>query len=86
MTLPDRSIFRPSMVAGSRIAVGRGARYTHRELVRLLGPVAGLGYALTLALAMAQPRHAQRAISVANAIVLAGVLYDGAPIFEIKTW
>jgi len=82
MTLPDRSILRPSMVAGARIAVGRGARYTHRELSRRLDPLACFGYVLALVLAMVHPRHAQRANAVANAIVLAGVLHDGAPIFE----
>ena len=88
MTPLDRSILRPSLVAGARIAVGRGARYSHRELARCLDPISCLGYALALAIAMSQLNHEQRANVVANAIVLAGVLHDGATLYESEssTW
>ena len=82
MPSPDRRIWRPSMVAGSRIAVGRGARYTHRELTRMLDVLSWLGYTLALVLAMTHEKHEQRANAIANAIVLAGALLERDMIYE----
>jgi len=70
------------MLAGARLAVGRGARLTHRELARKLEPIACLGYALSLARAIALPTHDRRANAIASAIVLAGAIYVGEQIFE----
>lgn len=80
--LPDRNVLHPSMVAGARIAAARGARRKHRVLCRELAPVARLGYALSLVIAIGLPTHARRANAIANAIVLANLLIDGETIYE----
>lgn len=72
--------YKTAMVAGARVASGRGAIYTHRELAARLEPLAMLGYALALAMAMAVDDHARRANAIANAIVLAGIFHDAEPL------
>jgi len=80
--LTDKSVLRPSMIAGARIAAGRGAERTHRQIGRELEPIARFGYALSLAIAISLPTHERRANAIANAIVLAGALLDGETIYE----
>lgn len=81
--LPDRSILKPTMVAASRIAAGTGARYTHRELVRRLHPLARFGYDLARIAALSRPTHARRAQVMAFVISMTGALHDGEVILEL---
>jgi hypothetical protein len=70
------------MIAGARIAVGRGAARTHRQLCRELDPLSRLGYVLSLVYAISLPTHDRRANAIANAIVLGGALLTGEMIYE----
>lgn len=79
---PNRDVWQPSMVAGARIAVGRAALYTHRQLCRQLDPTSMFAYTCALAIGMSMPSHDRRANAIANAIVLAGSFLAGETLYE----